>query len=228
MPKFEVTLETLKSKPIKEKAIENGISLFNNVRIKFEESDGGYRAKIDDHGESRGVFISFTKDGCDLGAYFCHCSSGRNGVICKHIVAAVLAVQGGVAETKIILGKTVTVSAIVGGHNTARAVGSGSAEVFATPMMVALMERAAFAVLSDGLAAGQTSVGTHIDVSHDAASPLGAEISATATVTAISGRKIEFAVKANDNTGEIGRGTHTRVIVDEDKFMARAETRLVL
>ena len=125
----------------------------------------------------------------------------------------------------ITTGKTADVKATVHEGNTARAVGSGSLDVFATPMMIALMERAACEVLSDALETGQTSVGTQINVSHTAASPVGAVITATATITNADGRKIEFAVTANDDAGEIGNGTHTRVIVDEKKFMAKAGGR---
>jgi predicted thioesterase len=121
----------------------------------------------------------------------------------------------------IFMGKTATTTATVTGQNTAKAVGSGSLDVFATPMMVALMERAACECLADALEPGQTSVGTRVDIEHTAASPIGAEITATATVADIDGRKIEFEVAANDSNGEIGRGKHTRVIVDEERFMAK-------
>jgi predicted thioesterase len=128
-------------------------------------------------------------------------------------------------DVKIAPGKTADASMTVNENATARAVGSGSLGVFATPMMIALMERAACAALSDALEKGQTSVGTRIDVSHTAASPVGAEIAATATITGVNGRKIEFAVTANDGVREIGSGTHTRVIVDEAKFMAKADEK---
>lgn len=134
-------------------------------------------------------------------------------------------VQGGIVETNITIGKAATVSAVVSEGETARTVGSGSMEVLATPMMIALMERAACEALADGLTAGQTSVGTHIAVSHVAASPIGSSVFATATITSVAGRKIEFSVTANDGAGEIGRGTHTRVIVEEARFMAKAEAR---
>ena len=118
-------------------------------------------------------------------------------------------------------GKTASVTATVNENNTARAVGSGSLDVFATPMMIALMERAACEVLSDALEAGKTSVGTQISVEHTAASPPGEAITAVATITGVNGRKIEFAVTAGDGKGEVGKGTHTRVVVDEAKFMEK-------
>ena len=125
-------------------------------------------------------------------------------------------------EAKITLGKTASVSTIVADANTAKAVGSGSLDVFATPMMIALMERAACECLADGLEPGQTSVGTQINVSHIAASPVGAEISATATIECVFGRKVEFWVTAADGTNEIGDGKHTRMIVDAGRFIAKA------
>jgi predicted thioesterase len=123
--------------------------------------------------------------------------------------------------TGIFAGKTAAATATVTGQNTAKAVGSGSLDVFATPMMVALMERAACECLAGALEPGQASVGTSVDIEHTAASPLGMEITATATVAVIDGRKIEFAVAARDAKGEIGRGKHTRVVVDGERFMAK-------
>ena len=125
----------------------------------------------------------------------------------------------------ITIGKTAAVKATVDENNTARAVGSGNLDVFATPMMIALMERAACEALSGALEVGQTSVGTQINVSHTAASPPGSTVTATATVMGVSGRKIEFAVTAGDGAGEIGNGTHVRFIVDETKFMAKTNER---
>jgi predicted thioesterase len=125
-------------------------------------------------------------------------------------------------KTGISVGQTAMATTTVTGQSTARAVGSGSLDVFATPMMVALMERAACECLAGALEPGRTSVGTSIVIEHTAASPIGADITATATVVGIDGRKIEFEVTANDSKGEIGHGKHTRVIVDGERFMAKA------
>ena len=122
-----------------------------------------------------------------------------------------------------LVGKTAAVTTKVNETNTAKAVGSGSLDVFATPMMIALMERAACECLA--LGNGQTSVGIAINVKHTAASPLGVSVTATAAVTALAGRKVEFEVAARDDAGEIGRGTHTRFIVDRERFMANAKGR---
>ncbi|MCL1876086.1 MAG: thioesterase family protein [Synergistaceae bacterium] len=128
-------------------------------------------------------------------------------------------------ESKLTLGKNVTARDSVSDSNTAKAVGSGSLKVYATPMMIALMECAACLCLEDCLEPGETSVGTEINVSHKAASPLGAEIEASATIKQISGRKIEFTVTASDNAGEIGSGEHTRVIVDVERFTEKVSRR---
>ena len=112
--------------------------------------------------------------------------------------------------------------------NTALAVGSGAVEVFATPMMIALMEQAAAGCAAPALAEGQVTVGAEIQVEHTAATPIGMQVRAVATVTAVSGRQINFALSAYDDCGEIGRGTHTRFIVDRDKFMRRAQEKKAL
>lgn len=109
-------------------------------------------------------------------------------------------------------------------NNTAIALGSGDLEVFATPAMVALMENAAMKAVSSELEEGATTVGTAISASHIKASGLGAEITATATVTAVEGRKISFKVEAHDTNGVIGEGEHTRFVIDKTKFMQKVQS----
>jgi len=120
-----------------------------------------------------------------------------------------------------MIGDTATVHTTVDQTNTAQAVGSGSLPVFATPMVIALMERAACEAIVNELAPGQSSVGTEINVAHTAASPVGAQVSATATVTQAKGRQVQFELIAHCGEQEIGRGTHTRFIIDAERFMAK-------
>jgi len=136
-----------------------------------------------------------------------------------------ITLESGIPESNLALGKTANVSVKVDKSNTANAMRSGTLPVFATPSMIALMEHAACECLADCLGAGQTSVGSSISVEHTAASPLGAEVTAAASIDSVSGRKIEFAVTASDNSGEIGKGKHTRIIIDKDRFMKKAEAR---
>jgi len=123
------------------------------------------------------------------------------------------------------VGKIATAQVVVTEKNTAKAVGSGNLNVFATPMMIALMEQAACECLADGLEAVQSSVGTQINVAHTAASPIGETITATATIDQIDGRKILFTVSAKDSKNEIGKGTHERFIIDAERFMSKLEQR---
>ena len=95
---------------------------------------------------------------------------------------------------------------------TAANVGSGALPVFGTPYMSALMENAAMTCLQSFLEEGQGSVGTHLDISHDAPTPIG--------------MKVDFAVKAWDESGPIGSGTHTRAIVKNEKFLAKCNAKL--
>ncbi|CAM3209956.1 dihydrolipoamide acyltransferase [Lactococcus hircilactis] len=103
--------------------------------------------------------------------------------------------------------------------NTAQALNSGSLPVFATPMMIALMENAAMRAISHHLEDTESSVGIQINVSHDLASPIGAEIIAKATVIAVDRRKITFEVEAKQGDKTIGKGTHTRFIVTNASFL---------
>jgi fluoroacetyl-CoA thioesterase len=94
-------------------------------------------------------------------------------------------------------------------------------QVFATPMMVLLMENAALNAIRPYLEAGESAVGTAIDVRHLAATPAGHEVTALATVTKVEGRHIEFDVSARDEKEEIGRGTHGRVAINLERFNER-------
>ncbi|MEG2613968.1 MAG: thioesterase family protein [Alistipes sp.] len=107
--------------------------------------------------------------------------------------------------------------------NTAIAMGSGDLKVFATPSMIALMENAAMTAVAAALPEGMTTVGAEMDVTHIKPSGLGAEIVATAVVTAIEGRKLTFNVGARDAEGMIGEGVHIRYMVDRAKFMAKVK-----
>lgn len=127
---------------------------------------------------------------------------------------------------EIPVGISHTVTVTVDSANTADAVGSGLVEVFATPMMIALMERAAAECIQPYLEEGAASVGTQVHVSHTGATPPGMRVSATAAVTAVDRRRVDFAVSAADGAGEVGTGTHTRFVVDKDRFLQKAREKL--
>ena len=118
-------------------------------------------------------------------------------------------------------GLTYTNRLTVGNENTAIALGSGDMEVFATPAMVALMENAAMNAVAPHLEAGQTTVGSQIATNHIKPSFLGAMVSATAILTAVEGRKLTFEIEAHEGDIVIGSGTHTRFIVDRERFLAK-------
>lgn len=106
-------------------------------------------------------------------------------------------------------------------ENTAAAMGSGDLPVLATPAMVALMENAAMQAVAPELAEGETTVGAEMNCTHIKPSALGAEITATAVLTAVEGRKLTFNVGARDAEGMIGEGVHIRYVVDRERFMAK-------
>lgn len=109
--------------------------------------------------------------------------------------------------------------------NVATNVGSGRVQVFATPMMIALMEKAAVLSIEPFLDEGQSSVGTQISISHCSATPMGMKVWAESEVIAVDRRKVTFSVKAYDERGLIGEGTHERFIIDIDRFQSKAESK---
>ncbi len=106
-------------------------------------------------------------------------------------------------------------------NNVASHVGSGSAAVFATPAMIALMERASVAAVDPHLPAGQASVGIEIDVRHLAATPLGMTVRARSELLEVDGRRLTFRVEAFDEAEKIGEGRHRRAIIDVERFLAK-------
>jgi predicted thioesterase len=114
---------------------------------------------------------------------------------------------------------------VVSKEHTAAAVGSGSVEVFATPSMIALMEKAAVASVQPYLEPGQSTVGIMLKVVHTAATPVGMEVTATAQLIEIDRRKLVFKVEARDEKELIGEGTHERFIIDVNKFLAKVNDK---
>ena len=114
---------------------------------------------------------------------------------------------------------------VVSEQNTAASMGSGNLDVFATPYMVALMEEASQRSVAPFLEEGQSTVGTRLCVSHDAATPLGMKVWAESLLTEIDGRRLVFEVRAFDECGQIGKGTHERFIIKKQRFLEKAEAK---
>jgi fluoroacetyl-CoA thioesterase len=99
--------------------------------------------------------------------------------------------------------------------------GNTGVMVLATPHLVGLFEGTAVLALQDHLESGQSSVGTHVDIRHLKATPVGDTVTLTAEVTNVDGRRISFKIKAEDSQGVVGEGTHERVLIDLERFLAR-------
>ncbi len=119
-----------------------------------------------------------------------------------------------------------TVTETVTEQNTALSVGSGSLRVYATPAMLALIEKAACKALEGILGEGETTVGTLLNVKHLSATPVGMQVSATAELTERDGRKFVFSVTASDESGIIGEGTHERFSVFAERFTEKTYSKL--
>lgn len=122
-------------------------------------------------------------------------------------------------------GITGSAETVVDEHNTARAMCSGALPVFATPAMIALMEEAACRALEPWLEPGETSVGTGLEISHLAPSPVGAVIRADCELVQVDRRRLRFSVNARAGDLLIGEGFHERFVVDADRFLKKAGIR---
>jgi len=97
--------------------------------------------------------------------------------------------------------------------------------VLATPVMIMVMENAALNAIKPYLDAGESALGTRVDVRHLAATPAGRRVTGEAEVTKVAGRRIEFRIRATDGTEEIGIGTHERMLIDLEKFSERMKAK---
>jgi fluoroacetyl-CoA thioesterase len=111
-------------------------------------------------------------------------------------------------------------------ENSAIHIGSGSARVLATPWMIAFMERVSHQLLTCCLPEGYSSVGTHLDVRHLAATPVGDTIRVKAELLSLDGNRIYFSVAAWDSLEKIGEGQHERVVIEEARFLRRVQKKL--
>lgn len=127
---------------------------------------------------------------------------------------------------EITIGMKGKVTSLVEREDTALEVGSGSLLVYATPCMVALMEGAACEAIAAALPEDKTSVGTALNITHLAATPVGLEVYAEAEVTEVDGNTITFALTAYDETGKIGEGTHKRAVITTQRFLDKVYSKL--
>jgi predicted thioesterase len=127
---------------------------------------------------------------------------------------------------RIAPGLSGSVEIVVGEEHTAPSIGSGKVRVLATPVMINLIEAAALKAIEHLLEPGYQSLGTHLDVHHVAATPVGMKARAIAEVTKVDGRTVTFRVEAKDEKDVIGYGTHERVVVNVAKFDLRVQKKL--
>ena len=128
-------------------------------------------------------------------------------------------------ELNLPAGLSGTAEMVVGEQHTAPRVGSGRIRVLATPVMINLIEAAALAAIESSLPENHQSLGTRLDISHTAATPVGMRVRASAEVVRVEGRTVHLVVKAEDERELIGRGTHERVVVNVERFDERVQKK---
>ena len=116
-------------------------------------------------------------------------------------------------------------SVLVTAANTAKTMGSGTLEVFATPALVALAEKTCWMSVADALGEGNGSVGTKLELEHTAPTPVGMTVTCESELVAVEGRKLTFKVALHDEKGPVGGGSHERFVINNAKFAAKAEAK---
>ena len=125
-----------------------------------------------------------------------------------------------------LIGLTNAAEEFVTEKSTALALGSGSLEVFATPAMILLAEKASADLIEKNLPTELTSVGISLEIKHTSPTPVGMKVRVEVKIISAEGRKVIFEIAAFDERGEIGRGSHERFIVDKKKFQTKANAKL--
>ena len=118
-----------------------------------------------------------------------------------------------------------TQSQLVTPENTARTMGSGTLDVFATPALVALAEKTCWTSVADALDEGCGTVGTRLELDHSAPTPVGMTVTCESELTAVEGRKLVFSVTLHDEKGPVGSGVHERFVINNERFAAKAEAK---
>lgn len=127
---------------------------------------------------------------------------------------------------EITIGSVLTKELTVTNDLLACHVGSGIVQVYATPMMIALMENTACECLNQFLDEGETSVGVMMNTTHDAATPAGMKVRVTAEIIAVDRKKVSFSIIAEDEKDVIGKASHDRFVVNKEKFESKAQSKL--
>ena len=112
-------------------------------------------------------------------------------------------------------------------ENTAKAMGSGTLDVFATPALIALMEETCWRSVANELEEGCGTVGTLLEIKHTAPTPVGMKVTCESTLTEVDGRRLVFEVIARDAKGVVGEGKHERFVVQNEKFQVKANAKLI-
>ena len=126
-------------------------------------------------------------------------------------------------ETGIKGTRTITVDE----ENTAKAMGSGTLDVFATPALIALMEETCWRSVANELEEGSGTVGTLLEIKHTAPTPVGMKVTCESTLTEVDGRRLVFEVIARDAKGVVGEGKHERFVIQNEKFQVKANAKLI-
>ena len=114
---------------------------------------------------------------------------------------------------------------VVGDNDTALAQGSGTLRVLATPALIALMERTAWESIAGELEQGQATVGTAMDMEHTAPTPVGMTVTCESKLVGVDRRALMFEITASDERGPVATATHSRFIVDADRFQTKADAK---
>ena len=128
-------------------------------------------------------------------------------------------------KTMLEAGLRGTATVAVTAANTARAMGSGTLEVFATPALAALAEQTCWQSVAPELEPGSGTVGAKLSLEHTAPTPVGMHVTCESELIAVEGRKLTFTVAMRDEKGPVGQGVHERVIINDAKFLAKAEAK---
>ncbi|MCL2607705.1 MAG: hypothetical protein FWD92_04045 [Methanomassiliicoccaceae archaeon] len=210
--KICINMATLKSRLHEVNAIESGVKIFETGNASFHRSEGFFGFSAKDRTGERNGSIRFTKDGRDVKDFFCGCTASRDGCLCKHVVAGILAIQGGIPESRIDLGKSVTISM----DESRKRITETPFSSHELPMsfLATIAETAACELMDDMLEEEQTSYGKSLSLEMTVKRNVAEDLFATAVLSSAIGFEMDFNISIADRRGEVCKGVHTRMIVD--------------
>ena len=223
---ISVNLATLETIARNADIVKSGIKIHEAGTAICKQTEDGFSVRTEDKDGKHTGFVRFKRDGLDIEDFVCNCNVGNKDLLCEHIVAGVLTIQGGIPDSKIVLGWSAAAEISVDEGDTARSLFTGNYDMFALSAMSLLMEKAAHLVMEDVLEKGKIALAAGIITEATAIAPFpGSKLTVTASIATVRGRDIRLVASVRDDFEELAKGAVFRIVVNEEEFLKRVKEK---